>query len=230
MWDKTNFVVEIKKVNLSHNKQVIVSGIDFGLGANETVFLFGPNGSGKSSLLKYLCGSLLSSAGMGRVFDYELHKPDKEKLIFLRRRLGLLSNDFPLIDDINLEDNLSLILRATDWLDSELRKERIAEVLEIVDLTGKAAFYPKTLSRSENRKAMFARAILNNPAILLLDEPTAELDRESSTVLLQIIFQYVRRQKIAMLFSTNNEEIRANFPAAQLRVEKGKTNFIPVQK
>jgi cell division transport system ATP-binding protein len=226
MWDKANLVIELKKVNLCQGKQLILSGVDFSLSTNETVYLFGPNGSGKSSLLKFLYGSLACTGGLGRVFDYELHKPDNEQLTFLRRRLGIMCSDFPLIDDINLEDNLSLILQATDWLDNELRKERISEVLNTVNLSGKALCYPRELSRSECRKAMFARAILNHPGLLLLDEPVAELDSESGEDLLRIIFQYVRVHKIAMLFSTNNKDIPADFPANQLSLEKGKTCYL----
>jgi cell division transport system ATP-binding protein len=228
MWDKANFVIELKKVNLSYNKQIVVSGIDFNLRAAETVYLFGPNGSGKSSLLKLLYGALAMGDGEGRVFDYELNKPDRERLPFLRRQLGILNAEFSLIEDINIEDNLALILHATDWLDGELRKERISEVLNLVDLNSKASFYPKEISKAEYRKVMFARAILNNPAILLLDEPVAELDKESAMELLHIIFKYVSSKKIAMVFSTNNIEIVTNFPATQFKMEKGKTSLIPV--
>lgn len=227
MWDKANFVIELKKVNLLPQKQIFVSPVDFNLGNNQIVYLIGQNGSGKSSLLKLLSGSYPLSQGMGRVFDYELHKPDKTQLPFLRRRLGILNTEFPLIDAINLEDNLELILKATDWLDSEQRKERISEVLNLVTLNNKAHFYPKELSKAECRKGMFARAILNKPAILLLDEPVTELDKESTQELLQIIFQYVQKQKISLIFATNNTEIPAIFPGSHLKIEKGITSFIP---
>ena len=172
--------IEFKNVTISHPNNVVLSNIDFKVQKGEFLYIIGKTGSGKSTLLKSLYAELPLDKGSGKIAEYDLSKLKNRQIPFLRRKLGIVFQDFQLLIDRSVFENLAFVLRATGWKKKNEIETRIQEVLEKVGLNHKEYKMPHELSGGEQQRVVIARALLNNPEIILADEPTGNLDPETS--------------------------------------------------
>jgi cell division transport system ATP-binding protein len=188
---------------------------------HEFVFLIGRTGSGKSSLLKTLYADLPLKSGLSEVVGYSLSEIKNKEVPFLRRKIGIIFQDFQLFTDRTVHENLSFVLKATGWTDPILIKERIGEVLLQVGLLEALNKMPHQLSGGEQQRIVIARALLNNPSILLADEPTGNLDPDVADGIFKL-FQDINKKGTAILMATHNHELLRKYPYRVLKCEKGK--------
>src|SRR5450432_2646402 len=173
-------ILELKNVNIYQGESLILSDVNIIVNKGEFVYLVGKTGTGKSSLLKTLYGDLPLNEGQGQVAGFNLREMDWKKVPYLRRTLGVVFQDFQLLTDRNINDNLKFVLRATGWKDARLMDEKIADVLDKVGLKSKGFKMPFEMSGGEQQRVDVARALLNSPKLILADEPTGNLDPETS--------------------------------------------------
>ncbi|HEY1871503.1 MAG TPA: ATP-binding cassette domain-containing protein, partial [Chitinophagaceae bacterium] len=173
-------IIELRNANIYQGDNLILQDVNIAVQRGEFVYLVGKTGTGKSSLLKTLYGELPLRDGEGRVAGYELTKLDWKKVPYLRRTLGVVFQDFQLLTDRNVNDNLKFVLRATGWTNEKTMDDKINDVLEKVGLKSKGFKMPFELSGGEQQRVDIARALLNSPKIILADEPTGNLDPETS--------------------------------------------------
>ncbi len=215
-------IVQLKDVNIYQQGVLVLQQVGLKITKGEFVYLIGKTGSGKSSLLKTLYAALPLTEGRGEVAGYDLAKLDRRTIPLLRRKLGIVFQDFNLLIDRNVEQNLRFVMDATGWRDEGSVKRRIQEVLEQVMLTDKLFKMPHELSGGEQQRVVIARALLNKPAIILADEPTGNLDPETSDDILLLMRQLARQNDSAVLFATHDYRIIENFPARIIRCLNGK--------
>ena len=201
---------------------IILQNISLNIGEGEFTYLIGKTGSGKSSLLKTLYAALPLEHGFGVVAGFDLRSISRHNVHELRRKLGIVFQDFNLLTDRNVAENLLFVLRATGWDDAAKMDQRIEEVLAEVGLRGKRAAMPFELSGGEQQRVVIARALLNKPALLLADEPTGNLDPETSDDVLTLMRNLAKQHNTAVLCATHDYRILQNFPARILRVIGGK--------
>ena len=201
---------------------IILQNISLNIGEGEFTYLIGKTGSGKSSLLKTLYAALPLEQGFGEVTGFDLRSISRHNVHELRRKLGIVFQDFNLLTDRNVAENLLFVLRATGWDDAAKMDQRIEEVLAEVGLRGKRAAMPFELSGGEQQRVVIARALLNKPALLLADEPTGNLDPETSDDVLTLMRNLAKQHNTAVLCATHDYRILQNFPARILRVIGGK--------
>ena len=215
-------VVEVAHANIFQaGEKLVLTDVNFTIQRGEFVYLIGRTGSGKSSLLKTLYADLWLEQGSARVCGYELHTIKRKEIPFLRRKLGIVFQDFQLFMDRNVADNLAFVLRATGWRDKAKIQTRIAEVLMQVGLGSSIQKMPHQLSGGEQQRVVIARALLNEPQILLADEPTGNLDPEVSEDILRT-FLTINRSGTAILMATHDFDLIRKFPQRRLRCEGGK--------
>ncbi len=200
----------------------ILQNISLNIGEGEFTYLIGKTGSGKSSLLKTIYAALPLEIGTGQVAGIDLKSISRYNVHELRRKLGIVFQDFNLLTDRNVEQNLEFVLRATGWTESEAMEKRISEVLGEVGLSGKRKAMPYELSGGEQQRVVIARALLNKPALLLADEPTGNLDPETSDDVLTLLRNLAKQHNTAVLCATHDYRILQNFPARIIRVLGGK--------
>ena len=213
-------LIDYSGVELRHDDRPILTGVDLHVDAGEFVYIMGEVGSGKSTLLKSLYGELGISQGEARVMDMDLVKLKRRHLPTLRKQLGIVFQDFQLLRDRSVRDNLDFVLRATGWSRKKERTARITEVLTQVGLLDRIDAQPHELSGGEQQRICIARALLNKPRLMLADEPTGNLDLESSKRVMTLLTD-IRREGTTILMSTHNREITELFPARILRCEGG---------
>jgi cell division transport system ATP-binding protein len=199
----------------------VLSDVTFSVEQHEFVFLIGRTGSGKSSLLKTLYADLPLKSGLSEVVGYSLSEIKSKEVPFLRRKIGIIFQDFQLFTDRSVHENLSFVLKATGWTDPILIKERIGEVLLQVGLLEALSKMPHQLSGGEQQRVVIARALLNNPSILLADEPTGNLDPDVADGIFKL-FQDINKKGTAILMATHNHELLRKYPYRVLKCEKGK--------
>ena len=208
--------------------ELILSDLNFDINAGEFVYLIGRVGSGKSSLLKTLYAELQLIEGEGYVAGFDLRKLKRREIPMLRRRIGIVFQDYQLLTDRNVFMNLDYVMKATGWKnESEIRK-RIDEVLKVVSLEAKGYKMPFELSGGEQQRLVIARALLNRPRLLLADEPTGNLDPLTAEGIIRL-FQEIARQGCAVVMSTHNTALIEEYPSRTILFSKGKIKEVPVQ-
>ncbi|MCD8235385.1 MAG: ATP-binding cassette domain-containing protein [Prevotellaceae bacterium] len=196
-------LIEYKNVDIFQESQQVLENVNFTTDEGEFVYVIGKVGSGKSSLLKTLYGELPIGGGEAKVLDYDLCRLKRKHLPELRRRLGIIFQDFQLLTDRNVEDNLYFVLKATGWKHKTEIKQRIQEVLDMVGMGTKGYKLPCELSGGEQQRIAIARAILNNPQLILADEPTGNLDKETSIQITELLHDICRKGSTVMMITHN---------------------------
>jgi cell division transport system ATP-binding protein len=218
----SEMVVQIEHANIYQSGSLILQDVNLNVQKGEFVYLVGKTGTGKSSLLKTLYGELTLTEGVGHVVGFNLKEMDWKKLPFLRRNLGVVFQDFQLLTDRNVNDNLRFVLKATGWLDEQLIQQKIDDVLAKVGLQNKGFKMTYEMSGGEQQRVDIARALLNAPKLILADEPTGSLDPETSDEIMQLLFQIAKEDGTAIVMATHDYMVVNKFPARTLTTEGGR--------
>ena len=205
-------VVSIKDAKIMHHHHLVLDNVNFEVRKGDFVYLIGRTGSGKSSLLKTLYGDLEFNIGDADVCGYNLKTLKRSDVPNLRRRLGIVFQDFQLLSDRTIFDNLSFVLHAIGWEDKNKIKATIEESLEMVKLSDKISKYPNQLSGGEQQRVSIARALLNHPELILADEPTGNLDPETTDEIMSLFYSIFKATQTPMVFATHNYQLIENYP------------------
>ena len=214
-----NPIVFLKNVNISQNNTSILRNINLSVKKGEFIYFIGKTGVGKSSLLRVLYRDIKIEDGEAQILDFNLNKIKDKEIPFLRRKLGVVFQDFKLLPNKTIKQNLKFVLRATEWVDSEKINSRIKEVLQKVNLDYVIDKYPFELSGGEQQRVAISRALLNNPEIILADEPTGNLDPATSSEIMSLIKE-INESGTTILIATHDYDIISKFPEKTIRVEK----------
>src|SRR6201986_4227403 len=214
-------IIELRHATIYQGENIILQDVDLAVHKGEFVYLVGKTGTGKSSLLKTLYGELPLREGEGRVAGYDLQGITWKKLPYLRRTLGVVFQDFQLLTDRNVNDNLKFVLRATGWTNEKTMDDKIMDVLEKVGLKAKGFKMPFELSGGEQQRVDIARALLNSPQLILADEPTGNLDPETSDEIMQLLFRISGDYGTTIIMATHDYRVINKFPARMVRTERG---------
>ncbi len=215
-------IIELIGVNIYQGKSLILQDVNLTVRKSEFVYLVGKTGTGKSSLLKTLYGDLPLREGECSVVGFDIRKMDWKQVPFLRRNLGVVFQDFQLLTDRNVNENLKFVLKATGWKDEKLIDEKIMDVLDKVGIRSKGFKMPFELSGGEQQRVDIARALLNSPKLILADEPTGNLDPETSDEIMNLLFQISRDYGTAIIMATHDYPVINRFPARVVKTERGK--------
>jgi len=213
-------IIKLNKAIIRQSDNIILKDVDLEIEKGEFVYLIGRVGSGKSSLLKTLYSDLPLTDGSGTVVGYNLPSIKNKQVPFLRRKIGIVFQDFQLLTDRNIEDNLHFVLKATGWKNTNDIKSRISEVLEKVKMNNKGYKMPHELSGGEQQRIVIARALLNSPDIILADEPTGNLDPETSDELLRLL-QDISKSGKTIVMATHQHDLLSKFPARVIECKDG---------
>ena len=214
-------IIQFNKVAIFQDERTVVGDLTITINKGEFVYLLGKTGSGKSSFLKTIYGDLSVNVGEAKVFDYDLKNLKQKDIPFLRRKLGIVFQDFQLLGDRSVFENLRFVMKATGWKEEPKIKERIYAVAKQVNLEGKENKMPHELSGGEQQRVSIARALVNNPELILADEPTGNLDPDSSEEILMILKE-LSQNGCAVLFATHDMLVYNKFKARTLLFENGK--------
>jgi cell division transport system ATP-binding protein len=214
-------VIYLDQCDVFQNKNLILSNVTLEIRRGQFVYFIGRTGSGKTSLLKIIYGELPLTFGEASVAGYKMNKLSSKKVPFLRRKLGMVFQDFQLLTDRSAFDNLAFVLRATGWKNEKEIEQRIQMVLEKVALGNKSFKMPHELSAGEQQRLCIARALLNDPEIILADEPTGNLDPETTEEVMKVLTD-ISRSGRTVVMATHNYEVMKKFPARTVKFEGGK--------
>ena len=204
-------IVYLDKVSIKNNDKIIFSNIDLKVMPGEFIFLIGKTGAGKSSLIKVIHADKDLSEGLGRVVGFSLNKIKEKEIPLLRRKIGIVFQDFKLLEDRNIFNNLSFVLKSTGWKDKEMISSRINEVLKMVNVVENPKKFPFELSGGEQQRLAIARALLNKPKLIIADEPTGNLDPETSNEIMQL-FKELNSEGISVIMATHDYNMIMKFP------------------
>ncbi|MEY3119960.1 MAG: hypothetical protein RL548_317 [Bacteroidota bacterium] len=218
----SEIVVQLENVNIYQSGNLILQDVNFTVQKGEFVYLVGKTGTGKSSLLKSLYGEVSITEGKGMVVGHDLKDMDWKKLPFLRRNLGVVFQDFQLLTDRNVHENLRFVLKATGWEDERLVERKIEDVLAKVGLQNKGFKMTYEMSGGEQQRVDIARALLNSPKLILADEPTGSLDPETSDEIMQLLFQIAKDDGTAIVMATHDFMVVNKFPSRTLTTLGGR--------
>ncbi len=215
-----NYTVQLENINIYQQEEKVLKDVTLNLKKGEFIYLIGRVGSGKSSLLKVIYGEIPINDGEGNVCSFNLKKLKKSEIPKLRRKLGIVFQDFQLLTDRTVYQNLKFVLLATGWDKNEIEK-RIIEVLENVGLADKIKRMPHELSGGEQQRIVIARALLNHPELILADEPTGNLDPETSEGILKLLSE-ISKTGCSVIMATHNYSVLKKFPYRTIKCEDGK--------
>ena len=211
-------IVNYSNVQLNREENIILGNVNLAVNRGDFLYIIGKVGTGKSTLMKSMYADLPIESGSARVFDYELASIKRSLVPFLRRKIGIVFQDFQLLIDRTVEKNLEFVLRATGWKNQREIKDRINEVLLQVEMQNKTYKMPHELSGGEQQRIVIARALLNSPALILADEPTGNLDPETGSQIVSLL-QEISKRGTAVIMSTHNYSIVQAFPGKIMRCE-----------
>ena len=211
-------IIEYKKVEITRKELIVLKNVDFSLEEGEFAYLIGRVGSGKSSLLKTMYAEIPVTEGSARVFDYDLTEIRRKDIPMLRRRIGIVFQDFQLLTDRSVYDNLLFVLKATGWKSKQDMDERIDAVLDGVGMKNKSYKMPHELSGGEQQRIAIARALLNKPELILADEPTGNLDNATGRQIMELLHK-ISSEGTAVVMATHNMQLTNDFPARVVKCE-----------
>ena len=214
-------IIELENISVFQREILVLSGVYLTINKGEFVYLIGKTGGGKSSLLQTIYADLPLKGGVAKVAGYDLRLMKNKEIPFLRRKLGIIFQDFQLLIDRSVSENLKFVMKATGWKDNKKMKERAQDVLDKVGLGTKGFKMPHQLSGGEQQRVAIARALINDPEIILADEPTGNLDPETSRGIMNLLFEISRTGR-SVLMATHNYSLFEEFPSRTLKCEDGK--------
>jgi cell division transport system ATP-binding protein len=217
-------ILELRNANIYQGNSLILQEVNFSVEKGEFVYLVGKTGTGKSSLLKTLYGELPLREGEGTVVGYDLRRLTWKTVPFLRRNMGVVFQDFQLLTDRNVNENLKFVLKAIGWKEEKLMNEKIADVLDKVGLRSKGFKMPYEMSGGEQQRVDIARALLNSPKLILADEPTGNLDPETSDEIMNLLIHIARDYGSSVVMATHDYIVIQKFPSRMVRTEQGKVS------
>lgn len=213
-------LIVYKNVEIHQGEQIVLRDVSFSVHSGEMIYLLGKVGSGKSTLMKTFYGALPVRQGEARVLNYDITRIKRRKLPYLRRRMGIIFQDYKLLTDRSVEENLLFVLRATGWKDNKLMREHVKEVLQQVGMEKKGYKRPYELSGGEQQRVVIARALLNSPEMILADEPTGNLDLETGKEIMDLLYS-ISQAGITVLMSTHNQQWPQLYPGKHWLFDQG---------
>jgi len=214
-------IIELNNISVFQKSNLVLDNVSLQIEKGEFIYLIGKTGSGKSSLLKILYGDLKVSKGGANIVEFDLTKLKKKQIPFLRRKLGIVFQDFQLLTDRSVNDNLFFVMKATGWKDKKSMQERCQDVLQKVGLSTKGFKMPHELSGGEQQRVVIARALVNEPDLILADEPTGNLDPETSEGIMNLLFDISKTGR-AVVMATHDYFLFNKFPSRTIKCENGK--------
>lgn len=214
-------LIKYKDVEICQDEQIVLTNLDLTISSGEFVYLLGKVGSGKSSFMKTIYGELPVEGTEAMALDYDLLTLRRRDLPYLRRKVGVVFQDFQLLEDRNVEENLMFVLKATGWKDKQAMKNNIHDVLQQVGMAEKAYKMPHQLSGGEQQRVVIARALLNAPGLILADEPTGNLDPETGQGIMELLYS-ISKAGMTVIMSTHNHNWPEQYPGRKLQFADGK--------
>ncbi|MBT8393879.1 MAG: ATP-binding cassette domain-containing protein [Bacteroidia bacterium] len=224
----SNCILSLKNASIYQGNSLVLSEVNVDINKGEFVYLIGKTGSGKSSFMKTLYGDLQLNEGAGSIVDYDLRSLKERDIPFLRRKLGIVFQDFKLLPDRTVNDNLIFVLKATGWKDKNEMNDKILDVLEKVGMKTSGFKYPHELSGGEQQRIAIARALLNDPELILADEPTGNLDPQTSIEVMKVL-QEINKNGNTILMATHDYALLLKYPSKTLKCDENKV-FEVVQR
>ncbi len=215
---ESQHIIDIQNINIFQNENLILKDVVLKINKGEFVYLVGKTGSGKSSLLKSLYGELKIKEGAATVLDQNMIKIKKRKLLALRRKLGVIFQDFQLLMDRSVEDNLKFVMKATNWKGKQKIKLALEELLFKVGMEKEGHKFPHQLSGGEQQRVAIARALINNPDLIIADEPTGNLDPETSEDIIKLLFEIKNNNK-TIIMATHDYDLIRKYPAKTFKCD-----------
>ena len=218
-------LIKYRNVEICQDEQIVLTDVNISISSGEMVYLLGRVGSGKSSLMKTIYGELPVEGTMATALDYDLLKLRRREIPYLRRKVGVVFQDFQLLSDRNVEENLLFVLKATGWKDKRAMRSNIMDVLKQVGMEEKAYKMPYQLSGGEQQRVVIARALLNAPGLILADEPTGNLDPETGRGIMELLYS-ISQAGMTVIMSTHNPAWPEQYPGRKLQFADGKITEI----